>query len=126
MRWEGALSDDCLAALYARVKAAVAPLRFGAGVKGKVVEALAHGVPVAATATGAQGLDETPAVLVAEDASAMAKAVARLCTDEADWNARRACCVPFVAERFSRRLAEEEFSRFMSAQPVPNELPGEF
>ncbi|WP_294447317.1 glycosyltransferase [uncultured Mailhella sp.] len=126
VRWEGALSDERLAALYARVKAAVAPLRFGAGVKGKVVEALAHGVPVAATATGAQGRDETPAVLVADDASAMAEAVARLCTDEAYWNARHACCVPFVAERFSRRLAEEEFSRFMSAQPVSNELPGEF
>lgn len=126
VRWEGALSDEELAALYARVKAAVAPLRFGAGVKGKVVEALAHGVPVAATVTGAQGLDETPAVAVAEDASAMAEIVARLCTDEADWNARHACCAPFVAERFSRRRAEEEFSRFMSAQPVPNELPGEF
>lgn len=44
-----------------------APLRFGAGVKGKIVRALAHGIPVVTTPTGAEGIfgpDEREAVAV--------------------------------------------------------------
>src|SRR5205814_10715677 len=33
----------------------VAPLRYGAGVKGKIGEALAHGLPVVTTTVGAEG-----------------------------------------------------------------------
>ncbi len=125
VRVHGALSEPELDALYARMKVAVAPLRFGAGVKGKVVDALAHGVPVAATTTGAQGLAGTPAVGVADEARALAGIVTGLCLDEERWKESQACCAPFVAEHFSRARAEEEFRRFMSTQPVPNELPGE-
>jgi hypothetical protein len=52
----GRVGDAALAALYDGVDVVIAPLRFGAGVKGKVVEAMARGVPVATTAVGAQGL----------------------------------------------------------------------
>jgi len=34
----------------------VAPLRYGAGIKGKVIEALAYGIPVVTTTVGAQGI----------------------------------------------------------------------
>jgi GT2 family glycosyltransferase/glycosyltransferase involved in cell wall biosynthesis len=44
--------------IYDAVTLAVAPLRFGAGMKGKVTEALAHGLPVASTPIGAEGLEE--------------------------------------------------------------------
>jgi glycosyltransferase involved in cell wall biosynthesis len=37
----------------------VAPLRFGAGMKGKVIEALSYGLPVVTTSFGAQGLNAT-------------------------------------------------------------------
>jgi len=40
-----------------RAMVSIAPLRYGGGMKGKVNEALAHGVPVVATSFGAQGLD---------------------------------------------------------------------
>jgi hypothetical protein len=34
------------------------PLRFGAGVKGKVLDALQHGLPLVTTAIGAEGLPD--------------------------------------------------------------------
>jgi glycosyltransferase involved in cell wall biosynthesis len=50
------VSDPMLERLYRTAMLAVAPLRFGAGVKGKVVEAMRFGVPVVTTPAGAQGL----------------------------------------------------------------------
>lgn len=55
----GFVSDERLEQLYRETDVVIAPLRFGAGVKGKVVEAMAAGVPIATTPTGAQGLDES-------------------------------------------------------------------
>ncbi len=62
---------------------AIAPLRFGAGMKGKVGQALAGGLPVVTTRVGAEGMDleDGKAVLIADSPTAFAEAVARLCTD---------------------------------------------
>jgi len=53
----GFVSDETLDALYRESDIVVAPLRYGAGVKGKVVEAMARGAPVVTTEVGAQGID---------------------------------------------------------------------
>lgn len=53
----GYVTDEELAAYYASARVAVVPLRFGAGVKNKVVEAMAYGVPLITTEVGAQGLE---------------------------------------------------------------------
>ncbi len=65
----------------------VAPLRYGAGVKGKVNQAMAHGLPVAATPAAVEGMHLRAGedVLVADDAPAFAAAVLRLYRDEALW-----------------------------------------
>ncbi len=67
---------------------AVAPLRYGAGVKGKVNMSMSYGQPVVATPPAIEGMFATDGedVLVAADANAFAKAVVRLATDEALWN----------------------------------------
>lgn len=66
---------------------AVAPLRFGAGVKGKINLSMAHGQPVVATscAIEAMHLDDGDNVLVADDAAGFADAVMRLYDDAALW-----------------------------------------
>ena len=66
----------------------VAPLRYGAGVKGKVNQALAHGLPVVATrcAVEGMGLQHGVDALVADDAQAFADAVLAAYDDEALWN----------------------------------------
>ncbi len=47
----------------------VVPLRFGAGVKGKVLEAMQKGIPVATTSIGAEGIPDVGENLLVEDAS---------------------------------------------------------
>ena len=43
------------------------PLRYGAGVKGKVIEALYNGAPVVTTSIGAEGIPEADQVMVVRD-----------------------------------------------------------
>jgi glycosyltransferase involved in cell wall biosynthesis len=54
----GFVSEETLGELYSSSQVAIVPLRFGGGVKGKVVEALSHGTPVVSTSVGAQGLSD--------------------------------------------------------------------
>ncbi len=75
----GYLSDDELAALYRQVGAAVVPLRFGAGVKGKVIEAINHNVPLVTTPVGAEGIPEAETVMwVEETAETLARRLAEV------------------------------------------------
>ena len=65
----------------------VAPLRYGAGMKGKVGEALAVGLPVVTSSIGAEGMQLVDGVhaLIADDATAFAAAIERLLSDDALW-----------------------------------------
>ncbi|HEX8743038.1 MAG TPA: glycosyltransferase [Thermoleophilaceae bacterium] len=68
-------------------RAMIAPLRYGAGMKGKVTQSLAAGLPVVTTSVGAEGLPVTSGehVLVAEEPAELAEAAIRLCRDDALW-----------------------------------------
>lgn len=55
---KGFVSEEELAALYAGSRLVVVPLRYGAGVKGKVVEAVYNGSFIVTTSIGAEGIPE--------------------------------------------------------------------
>lgn len=67
---------------------ALAPLLSGAGVKGKVNEAMSHGIPVVATPIAAEGmfLIDGQNALIAADTEAFSDAILRLYSDEALWS----------------------------------------
>ncbi|HWS79281.1 MAG TPA: glycosyltransferase [Thermomonas sp.] len=69
-------------------RVSIAPLRYGAGVKGKVNQAMAHGLPVVATTPAVEGMHLVDGVdvLVADDAAGFADAVLRLHDDEVLWH----------------------------------------
>jgi glycosyltransferase involved in cell wall biosynthesis len=85
----------------------VAPLRFGAGVKGKVNQALACGLPVVATtcAIEGMGLVDGVDVLVADDADAFADAIVRGCEDDALWTRLAAGGLDNTRRHFSPDIA---------------------
>lgn len=64
---KGFVATDELAELYRSVKMAVIPLRYGAGVKGKVAEALYHGIPMVSTHVGIEGIPEAEKYIPAAD-----------------------------------------------------------
>lgn len=78
-----------LGELYSNCKIGVAPLRFGAGVKGKVNQYMAFGLPTIATRTAVEGmhLQDGHDVLVADDAAGFADAALRLLEDHGLWTA---------------------------------------
>ncbi len=79
---EGFLPDEGLHQLYRECRMAVVPLRVGAGVKGKVVEAAYFQIPLITTTIGAEGLDASMGNMVVEDnADAMSKLICDLYED---------------------------------------------
>ena len=82
----GYVTDAHLQAFYRSARVAVVPLRMGAGMKGKVIEALHHGVPLVTTTIGAQGLEGLEAVAtVATDEAVLARRIVELLQDDAAW-----------------------------------------
>jgi glycosyltransferase involved in cell wall biosynthesis len=67
----------------------VAPLLTGAGLKGKVIDALAFGAPSVLSPIAAEGAHIVPGreALIAETPDEWARAISRLYTDEASWSA---------------------------------------
>lgn len=79
---EGFLPDEELHTLYRECRLAIVPLRVGAGVKGKVVEAAYFQIPLITTTIGAEGLDaDMGNMLVENDAIQMAKLICSLYED---------------------------------------------
>ena len=99
----GFVSDAELQRRYGSARVAVVPLRFGAGVKSKVVEALQQGLPLATTCVGAQGLPGVEAACaVADDPAALAAAILALLDDDQAWLAASRAGAAYAGARFSR------------------------
>ena len=64
---KGFVTEEELGEMYAKCRISVVPLRYGAGVKGKVVEAIYNGIPVVTTSVGAEGIQNANVVLQIED-----------------------------------------------------------
>jgi glycosyltransferase involved in cell wall biosynthesis len=85
----------------------VAPLRYGAGVKGKVNQSLACGLPVVVTPQAAEGmyLVDGESALIADDAANFAAAVVRLYRDQALWERLSAAGLALMETHFSFEAA---------------------
>ncbi|MBV9078270.1 MAG: glycosyltransferase [Methylobacteriaceae bacterium] len=98
----GRLSDEALAEEYRRAAVAVAPLRFGGGVKGKVIEAFAKGVPVVSTSIGMQGVpDADDVAFVADKPADFADAVLHAVRDRATARAKAERALAFLRRDYS-------------------------
>lgn len=64
---KGFVSEEELSELYRSCRIVVVPLRYGAGVKGKVVEAIYNGTPIVTTSVGSEGIPDVDDVLLIED-----------------------------------------------------------
>jgi O-antigen biosynthesis protein len=95
------VSDAELRAHYRSSRVAVVPLRYGAGVKLKVIEALREGLPLT-TSTGAQGLPGLDQVAsICDDPCSFADAVCQLLQDDALWTVRCAAQIAYAEPRYS-------------------------
>jgi glycosyltransferase involved in cell wall biosynthesis len=115
-----------LASHYARARVAVAPLRYGAGMKGKVVEAMRFGLPMVTTSFGIQGMEALRGVIpVADEAFAFADAVLALLQDDERWRVQRRAQRSYAIEHFSldaaRRCLRNDLPPPVRSRPVAQE-----
>ena len=105
-----------LSPLLASSRISVAPLRFGAGVKGKVNQAMSHGLPVVLTTLAAEGMYLRDGVdaLVRDEATAMAEAIDRVYHDEALWLRLSDAGLDNVRNHFSTDRAREVLQRALN------------
>jgi len=94
----------------------LAPLRYGAGVKGKVTESMASGLPVVATPIACEGMpiEDERDILVAEEAGEFAAAVVRACSDEELWHRLAANSRETATRHFSFDSARQIIETLLS------------
>lgn len=108
---------ESLDAYLSGCKLAVAPLRYGAGVKGKVNMSMAHGQPVVATPAAVEGMfaEHERELLVAADEASFAREVIRLYQDEALWNRLSDASIKNVEEHFSLSAARSSLVKLFAS-----------
>lgn len=113
-----------LDALLARVRVSVAPLRYGAGLKGKVASALQAGLPTVATTIAAEGVALTDGhdILIADTPAGMAASVLRLHEDDALWRRLAANGFDFVRREYSLEANEERVAAMLRELGVKQPL----
>jgi glycosyltransferase involved in cell wall biosynthesis len=101
---------------FDRARVGVVPLRYGAGVKGKLGQALALGLPTVTTTVGAEGMDIIDGVdaLIRDDSRGFADAVLQLYEDADVWD--RVCerGLAAAAERWSSTAMRERLSLLLA------------
>ena len=102
--------------LLEQMRVSIAPLRFGAGIKGKIGSALSVGLPVVATSIAVEGmlLNSQEHVLVADSAVNIADAIARLYRDKALWEQISKAGLVFAEEAWGAEAAWSNMARILS------------
>ncbi|MCQ2610103.1 MAG: glycosyltransferase family 4 protein, partial [Lachnospiraceae bacterium] len=82
IEYKGFVSDEELDKLYSECRVVVAPLRYGAGIKGKIIEAMSKGCAIITTKVGAEGIDKAEKFMkVVDGAQEFANAIVKLYDD---------------------------------------------
>ena len=99
------------------IKLSVAPLRYGAGVKGKINQSMGFGVPVAATSLAVEGMGLTHGedVMIGDDPRKFAAVIEQLYVSEILWNRVSRAALAKTNSTYSRHAAEEQLRRLFSA-----------
>ena len=106
-----------IAPLFNRARVSVSPLRYGAGVKGKIVASLQAGVPVVTTTVGNEGLDlvDSQDAMIADTATALADAVIALWRNPERCAALAAAGQAVLRDRYSEDAARRALQAVLTA-----------
>ena len=104
----GFVTDEELEWYYKNCRLAIVPLRYGAGIKGKVVEAMRYGLPIVTTSIGAEGIIGAEDFLtIADESKTFAEKTASLYRDNKDLETKSNDSFRYLLEHFSPDNARE-------------------
>jgi glycosyltransferase involved in cell wall biosynthesis len=94
---------DDLEECFSQSRVFIAPLRFGSGIKVKVLNSMCRGLPIVTTTVGVEGLDVVnfKHIVVADTAAEYAQSVLQLMSDKAAWE---------TIEIYSRKLIASKYT----------------
>ncbi|MBD2550671.1 glycosyltransferase [Microcystis elabens FACHB-917] len=120
---EGWVADP--ATVYARHRIFIAPLRSGAGLKGKVVAAAAHGMPqvLSPLAAEATGLRHGQEMLIARSPADWHRAVLQLSDDDEAWRAMGAAAFRYARETWSQARGLTLMAEALARLELPYKAP---
>lgn len=111
----GFVEDEELNGLLATCRMSVVPLRYGAGLKGKVIEAMAAGIPIVTTPIGAEGIKNTEGFLAVEDTTEdLARRISALYGDKAALATMVEGGYRYIEETFSAKAARQVFDKALA------------
>ncbi|WP_299887422.1 glycosyltransferase [uncultured Lacinutrix sp.] len=92
-------------------KICLVPLRYGAGLKGKIVDAMLNGIPCITTSIGAEGMygNLEPNGFIEDDPIDFAKIAVELYTNKIFWTAKQKHGVDIINLRFDKQLFTADF-----------------
>lgn len=112
----GFVSEQELSTIYSHSKIAVIPLRYGAGVKGKTIEAMYHGLPIVSTSFGIEGMPGTTANFVTplDDPNQFADEIVKLYSDEKLLVKNSKAEVNYINQYFSQASAAKQIKKVLN------------
>ena len=95
----------------------VAPLRYGAGMKGEIGQSMSYGLPVVTTKIGAEGigLEDNVSALIADDPKSFAEAVIRLYTDETLWRKCSEKAFEIIENDYTEEAVKKKISNILNS-----------
>jgi len=101
---------------FENCKLSVAPLRYGAGIKGKINQSMSYGVPVVTTSVGAEGMEliDGENALIADDPDEFAEKLVLLYNDENLWSKLSKNSIENVKKNFSFEVAKKKLTNVFS------------
>ncbi|MEJ6791246.1 MAG: glycosyltransferase family 4 protein [Lacinutrix sp.] len=97
--------------LMQQYKVCLVPLRYGAGLKGKIIDAMLNGVPCVTSSIGAEGMygNLEPNGFVEDDTKDFTEKAVELYTNKIFWNGKQKLGVTIINVRFDKQLYTQDF-----------------
>ncbi len=111
----GGVSAEQLLGFYASSRVCVIPLRYGAGVKGKTLEAMYNGLPLVSTSAGIEGMEGIEQVISPCDTpESFAERALSLYNNSGEWERTRAAYPPYLKKYFSYAAARKLMEKLLN------------
>lgn len=103
--------------IFDRTRVAVAPLRYGAGIKGKLGTSMGYGVPAVATTIAVEGMDLTDGqqALVADEPEEFARKIVSLYTDEELWQRVSDAGLEHARNLYSYEVGRDRIAKLLAS-----------